>query len=260
MHASKWSMLLPVTRKPLLAALILGLFAGCAGPPIDWEEPSGGASTTSDPLSGAGGAILRHAEPCVAGLRVARDSTGGGYYAVWWAPRPDSTADLVVAHSSDGAAWDTPVKVDTLDTARVNCRRMPPSIAADAGNVHVSYSMAAREGPGIFASHSMDRGKMFHSPVAVVYGERIGQTAIAARGSLVAVAYEDPNTTPRRIGLALSSTMAHLFQSRTLVSPPSGDVSGPGVVLGDSTVTVTWTLFPRDSGAPRRMMRRGRIR
>lgn len=81
---------------------------------------------------------------------------------------------------------------------------------------------------------------MFHSPVAVVYGERIGRTAVAARGDIVAVVYEDPNSTPTRIALALSRTMGHLFQSRTAVSPPTGSAREPRVALGDARIAVTW--------------------
>lgn len=198
---------------------------------------------------------------CAASVRVAHDSTGD-WYAVWWSVRPDSTADVVVSRSSDTTTWTTPTRVDTADAGRVGCNRPPPSIDADGGNVHVAYAMTAREGPGIFASHSMDRGAMFHSPVAVVYGERIGQTAIAARGDVVAVAYEDPNSAPRRIGLALSRTMAHLFQSRTLVSPPTGAARAPDVALGDGRIVVTWSRESAETGGriTTRIMRIGDLR
>lgn len=147
----------------------------------------------------------------------------------------------MVAHSRDGAMWQSAMRVDTTDVARVGCERPPPSIAADGANVHVAYAMTAREGPGIFASHSMDRGMLFHSPVAVVYGARIGLTAIAARGDRVAVAYEDPNSDPRRIGLALSRTQGHRFDSREIVSPPTGEARSPGVALSGFRIAVTWT-------------------
>jgi hypothetical protein len=102
---------------------------------------------------------------------------------------------------------------------------------------------------------------MFHSPVAVVYGERIGLAAVDARGDLVAVAYEDPNTLPRRISLALSRTMGHLFQHRMTVSPNTGQpVRSPGVALGDGKVAVTWTRgAPTDASAPR-VVRLGDVR
>jgi hypothetical protein len=178
---------------------------------------------------------------CAGSVRTARDSTGD-WYAVWWALRPDSTADVVVARSADAKTWRPAVRVDSTDTGRLGCRRPAPSIAADGGNIHVAYAMTAREGPGIFASHSMDRGTMFHSPVAIVYGERPGLTAVGARGNLVAVAYEDPNTNPTRIGLALSRTMAHTFESRELVSPETGGgASAPRVSLRGDSVAVIWS-------------------
>lgn len=243
-------------------ALVLGVIGACTPDPIAWEE----TADASPDAPGAGG-VGPSGLPFLGGVLtlcpetqvITRDSSSGAYYAAWWSFRPDSSSDLVVARSADGVKWDVPVKVDTLDAAR-GCQRHPPSIAADSGNVHVAYAMAAKEGSGIFASHSMDRGHMFHSPVAVVYGERIGLTSIAARGNLVAVAYEDPNTSPRRIGLAVSRTMAHLFQSRSLVSPPTGEASTPAVTLRDSTVTVTWSARQRGSATSRRLMRRGTIR
>jgi hypothetical protein len=119
--------------------------------------------------------------------------------------------------------------------------------------------MMAREGPGIFASHSMDRGAMFHAPVAVVYGERIGRAAIAAEGNIVAVAYEDPNTEPRRIGLALSRTMGHLFQSRMSVSPPATQAGDPAVAVAGGRIAVTWRRA-RGGADSARLVRFGEIR
>lgn len=99
----------------------------------------------------------------------------------------------------------------------------------------------------------------FHTPVPVVYGEDIGRTAIAARGYLVAVAYEDPNSSPPRIGLALSRTQGHLFEHRELVSPPTGPASAPTVSLRDSAITVTWLQGMSADTTTARMLRRGRI-
>ena len=184
----------------------------------------------------------------------------GDWYATWWSVKSDSTADVVVARSADGDTWAAPVRVDTTDAGHVGCRRPPPSIAADGDNVHVAYAMTAREGPGIFASHSMDRGMLFHSPVAIVYGERIGSTAIAARGGVVAIAYEDPNSSPQRVGLAFSRTMGHTFDVREIVSPPTGDAQAPDVALGENRIAVTWARgTPGDSSLPR-VLRLGAIR
>jgi hypothetical protein len=245
----------------------LTLVIACQQPPIGWGEaivaPSDSASSIVlqgdgriAPASRLSIQAPRVPGQCTESIRVARDSIGD-VYAVWWSLRPDSTADLVLAHSSDGLTWDAPIRVDALDAGRVGCRRVAPSIDAHGGSVHVAYSMAAREGPGIFASHSMDQGRMFHSPVAVVYGERIGATAIAARGDLVAVAYEDPNSQSPRIAVALSRTMAHLFQTREFVSPSSGAARAPRVALRDSTIAVSWT---QGDGVPAtRLVRLGEI-
>ena len=196
---------------------------------------------------------------CSGSLRVSKDDTGD-WYATWWSVKSDSTADVVVARSNDGGTWAAPVRVDTTDAGHVGCRRPPPSIAADGDNVHVAYAMTAREGPGIFASHSMDRGMLFHSPVTIVYGERIGSTAIAARGGLVAIAYEDPNSSPQRVGLAFSRTMGHTFDMREIVSPPTGDAQAPGIALGENRIAVTWARgVSGDSSVPR-VLRLGAIR
>jgi hypothetical protein len=87
----------------------------------------------------------------------------------------------------------------------------------------------------------MDRGMFFHSPVTIVYGERIGLAAIAARGDLVAVAFEDPNTNPQRVGLVFSRTMGHTYDTREIVSPPTGDARAPGIALGEKRIAVMWT-------------------
>lgn len=273
MREARWTMLIGVTGKTFLSCVIaLPFLAACRGEAVEWQAVSPLAAELALAATWAldDSARLVPAAPdsarapsapnqCVASVRLARDARAGDWYAAWWGTRPDSTADLLAAHSADGLAWSDPVRVDTMDIAPAGCRnRAPPGVYADAGNFYVVYSMAAREGPGIFASHSMDRGKLFHSPVAVVYGERIGLADVAARGALVAVAYEDPNTQPRRISLALSRTMGHLFQSRTLVSPPSAtDARDPRVAIGEASVAVIWTVGPAD--AERRMARIGRF-
>jgi len=257
---------LPALVVPVLAAVI----ACSPSSSVAWDDPvplppelTRASRLTFD----AGGRLVPLEEPvvarpsapgqCVESVRIARD-TSSGWYAAWWSLRPDSTATLVVAWSGNGRTWDVPVVVDTLDVARVGCARPAPSIAADSGNVHVAYAMAAREAPGIFASHSMDRGTMFHSPVAVVYGERIGATAIAARGFLVAVAYEDPNATQDRIGIAVSRTMAHLFQWRETVS--GAGARRPDVAVGRGRIAVTWASGGGSAGATTRLLRTGDLR
>jgi hypothetical protein len=246
------------------AAIVAASFCcACSPDPIEWSEAAPLASDLkAAPALAfdarhqlvAGPAAAAPALPAVTGqcrgsIRVARDATGE-WYAVWWSVRADSTADLLVSRSADGTHWNAPVNVDATDVGRIGCARPSPSIVADRDNVHVAYAMAAKEGPGIFASHSMDRAMTFHSPVAVVYGERLGLTAVAARGDVVAVAYEDPNTNPQRVGLAFSRTMGHPFETRQLVSPPTGAAGAPELVLGDGRVAVTWRRGA-DASAPR---------
>lgn len=248
----------------------LSLLAACAQPPIEWGEPQPTAAdyAIDSVLIFEGRDLTARSAPraalpdapgrCTDSAQVAHDTTTGDRYAAWWSVRSDSTADLVAAHSRDGIRWGAPVRVDTTDAGRVGCDRPPPSVAAEGGNFFVVYAMTAREGPGIFASHTMDRGTIFHAPVAVVYGERIGRAAIAAQGDIVVVAYEDPNTEPRRIALALSKTMGHLFQSRMPVSPPTGDARAPALALAGNRIAVTWIRGDADS--VQRMVRFGELR
>lgn len=253
----------------LLACLLAG---ACSPDPIDWAGPTALppelASTTDLAFDPQGHLVVRpppsispptFTGQCAGSVRLTHDTTGH-WYAVWWSIRPDSTADVVVSRSTDAVSWAPPVRVDSTDAGAVGCKRPPPSIDAYAGNVHVAYAMTAREGPGIFASHSMDRGMMFHTPVAVVYGERPGLTAIAARGDIVAIAYEDPNTNPTRIGLALSRTMAHLFEWRSLASPATGAARAPGVTLGDGKIAVTWARGAANDASAPRVLRVGELR
>ena len=255
--------------------LVASLCGACKPEPIEWSEPAplpSSLAESSDLVFDAQQRLVARPAAniplpavrgqCSSSVRVARDASGE-WYAVWWSVRSDSTADIVMSHSSDGVTWAATVPVDSTDAERVGCQRPAPSLDADAGTVHVAYAMAAREGPGIFASHSMDRGMTFHSPVAVVYGAHIGATAIAARGDVVAVAYEDPNSDPQRVGVAFSRSMGHLFESRELVSPPTGGARYPGIALGESRIAVTWvpavTGAAPGTGAPR-MMRIGALR
>lgn len=254
--------------------LVASLCAACKPEPIEWSEPvplPSSLAASSDVAFDAQQHLVARPTAsipvpafrglCTSSVRVSRDKSGE-WYAVWWSVRSDSTADIVMSHSSDGVTWAATVQVDSTDAERVGCQRPPPSLYADAGTVHVAYAMAAREGPGIFASHSMDRGMTFHSPVAVVYGAHIGATAIAARGDLVAVAYEDPNSDPQRIAVAFSRSMGHLFESRELVSPPTGGARDPRVALGESRIAVTWSSAisgAAPSAVGPRMMRTGAL-
>ena len=247
--------------KPVLTLLAGAVFMGCEPSPIAWGEPRDVGQLIVHPgQADIAVAFTPEARNACPGTPRGASDGGRGLYSVWWSLRPDSSAELRAAYSPDGVRWNESVRVDTLDSGRTGCRRPPPAIAAEGSHVYVAYGMAANEGPGIFASHSMDHGAIYHAPVAVVYGERFGLTSVAASGNTVAVAYEDPNSVPRRIGLAVSLTMGHPFQIRTLVSPPTGgEASAPWVEIGsEAVVTVGWTRTDRQ-GRVTRFSREGRI-
>ena len=179
---------------------------------------------------------------CAGSLRLA--AARGTLFGVWWAPRPDSGVRLMEARSTNGGrSWSAPAAVDTTDVGVGGCHREPASIAADSasGYVHVTYALQAAEGPGLFFSHSMDGGVTFHSPVPILYGERLGVTSVAADGDLVVVAFEDPNSSTPRIGLALSRTMGHIFEHRILpVSDDNDRAVHPLAAAHGRTIAVAW--------------------
>lgn len=237
----------------LVAAVPLAV-AACAPSPVEWSEGrtltfgspamalSPGGALVTDSMNLAEASVTPPVSACAGSLRLAR--SGGNTLAVWWSPRLDSSARLLFAHSPDGGrSWSSVVPVDTSDRGVSGCRRAPPAITADAasGYVHVTYGMVAPEGPGLFFSHSMDGGVLFHAPVPILYGERLGHTSVAAAGDLVAVAFEDPNSATPRIGLALSRTMGHIFEDRILpVSDDNGTATHPLVALQGRRMTVAW--------------------
>lgn len=253
-------------------AVLLSLaLAACAPPePVAWgtivtREGDGFPGALS--LADGAPAFLppaleppRRADACPGSVRVASSGASGiERYAVWWSPRGDSTAWLLVARSADGGrTWEVPQAVDTLDMITRGCARPPPAIAADSasGYVHVAYSMRAPEGTGVFFSHSMDRGRIFHAPVPIVYGERVSETAIAALRDTVAIAFIDPNMRVPRPALAVSRTMGHVFEDRLEVPGGRGTASAPQVALASGRVAVAW--IERDpTGAPRAVVREG---
>jgi hypothetical protein len=181
-------------------------------------------------------------------------------YAAWWTPRPDSSAALVAARSTDGGrSWSVAEPVDTADHQRTGCDRPAPAIAADSssGYVHVAYSMRDAEGAGVFFSHSMEHGKMFHSPVTIVYGDRLSDVAVAAHGDTIALAYIEPSSDHARLGIALSHTMGHIFEDRLTV-PSSSDARDPAVAIAPGRLAVAW-VHQTPGGAASLMTRTGRL-
>jgi hypothetical protein len=192
---------------------------------------------------------------------VATPAQGDTAFAAWWAPRADSSALLVVARSDDGGRnWRAPEVADSTDRGRTGCSRPAPFIAADRANgyVHVVYFMVAAEGPGVFFTHSMGQGVMFHSPVPVVYGERASAAAVACNGDTVAVAYLDPNAALPQLWLAVSRTTGHIFESRTEVSPSTEEAERPAVAVHGHRVAVAWIESRRKGDAAVTVVRTGR--
>jgi hypothetical protein len=52
--------------------------------------------------------------------------------------------------------------------------------------------------------------------------------------------------------------MAHLFQSRTIVSPATGASAAPDVALGEGRIVVAWSR--QSGGTTTRFMRTGDLR
>jgi hypothetical protein len=254
---------------PFLALLL----AACDTSPVLWKDPvpiarpgsaarlvvdsTGTARYVIDSLKLAG--TPPAAASCARSLATAMGTTRA--FAVWWAVRKDSSANLVVSSSPDsGRTWGPAVSVDTTDISSNGCDRPPPAVTAVGDDVYVAYSMIAPEGKGVFFAHFM--GGMLHSPVPVIYGERLVKTAIAADTYRVTVAYEEPNGARERVDLALSVTQGHIFEVHTVASrdvdvatDPSVAFAGPGPV-----VAVGWTERRADGEATGSVVRVGRFK
>lgn len=255
----------------LFASLFATLLACARSDAVEWSEAvrrpagalpgrvsvdsAGAIRFVSLPQSGAP-SLQRPAGACRQSERVAwSGASGAERYAVWWSVRADSSAALLASRSVDGGAtWGAPQIVDSLDRSNVGCARPSPAIAADSatGYVHVAYAMHAPEGTGVFFAHAMDRGAMYHSPVAIVYGDRLVDVDVAALHDTVAVAYSDPNMRYPQVGLALSRTMGHIFEVRIprVSRTGSGDASAtsPAVALAAGRIAVAW--IERDIDGP----------
>jgi hypothetical protein len=251
---------------PAVAATLT--LAACDKPPLDWTDPVSIAQPAAPSrleLTGQGprfavDTVPSEVLPPSIGRcdQVVSSSGLRKSAAAWWSVRPDSSAVLYVSASADsGRTWGTPTPVDTSDVSSAGCHRPPPSLTTVGDDVYVAYSMAASEGTGVFFAHTMSG--MVHSPVPVIYGERLVATAIAADAHSVVVAYEEPNGTRQQIDVAISATQGHLFETHTTASRSVDNATSPVVALADSTLAVSWLTRAVADSTPSRVVRIGRM-
>lgn len=262
----------PVTSPlAVVATTVLLLASACDSPPVAWqtptpiEQPAGPTRLVVDSATGAARFVADSVHsfgiPAVPGLCRVTFTTASGttrLHAAWWNVRPDSSALLYVAASPDsGKTWGSPVAVDTTDISSVGCTRPPPSLVTVGDDVYLAYSMIAPEGKGVFFAHSM--ANMLHSPVPVIYGERLVATAIAADERRVAVAYEEPNGRRPQVDLAISASQGHIFELHTTASRSIDGASSPAVAFHGRMVAVSWLSRPNPDAGATRVVRVGTL-
>ena len=242
---------------------LLGLSA-CVKEPVEWGDVSYRPSQLGDPDARSGvmsanlPPIAVAPAPCIRSIRArgpwGRRGTAGtqpDLFRVWWASRSDSSVVLAMQHSPDaGSTWDPAVEVDSRDKGRRGCDRPAPGIYYDplSGYLHLVYFIEGSEGAGVFFAHSMDKGKTYHAPVAIVYGNVPSDASVAGNGDSVVVVFEDPNATTPRIGIALSRSAGHIFEERGQVTPDDVQAVAPWVALDHGKITVWWKT-PDRSGS-----------
>lgn len=222
--------------------------AGSGAPP--WSEADDRAGNAAA-VGTVGPVQYEPPAACAGSLRFARGA-GSEVHAVWWQPRADSTSALRAARSyDDGVTWNAPVPVDTVDRSPLGCLRPAPAITVDPtlGYVHIVYYLVGPEGAGLFFAHSMERGVLYHEPVAIMYGERPSAAAVAAHNGAVAVAFEEPNAARPEVWFTLSTTAGHIFGPRARLSGTSVAAARPRIALTDSAVIVQWEESPVRGGA-----------
>jgi hypothetical protein len=223
------------------------LLSGCVSEPVEWGEVSYRQSQLGDPdtrsavMSANLPDIAGAPAPCIRSIRAT--GAGSDLFRVWWATRADSSAALSMQRSGDrGATWDAPVAVESRDRGRRGCDRPAPGIFYDPGSgyLHIVYFIEGSDGAGVYFAHSMDKGGMFHAPVAVVYGNTPSEASVAGVGDSVVVVFEDPNATTPRVGIALSRSAGHIFEQRGQVTPEDVRAIAPWVALERGKITVWW--------------------
>jgi hypothetical protein len=227
-----------------LSACALFIVA-CSPEPVRWSDVSYSAPPL--PAQMPLGTLSPSPYACPVSVRAAHFGTS--IIAAWWSVRRDSSGSLFVSRSADaGRSWTPAVVADSTDRSVRGCGRPAPAIAADSasGYVHVAYFGEQPSGNGIFFAHSMDSGRTFHSPVPIVFGDNPGFVAVAAEGDRVAVAYDDPNAAQPTVGIALSTTMGHIFKPGEPISNASELAKQPTVEVRRDTIRVWWSDYSAD--------------
>lgn len=182
-------------------------------------------------------------DACASSL-VFAPAGGSEWFVAWWQPRADSSAQLQVSRSmNEGGSWSSPVTADGRDHRPLGCDRPNAALVADSagGSVHVAYFVAPNQGAGVWYVRSRDHGVTWDDPVGVFYGDDPARADVAAHGDTVLVAYEYPNAADARVGVAVSYTAGHTFDTRMPVSPGTERASDPRVAVGAGMVAVGWT-------------------
>ncbi len=233
--------------RALITLFSLLMLLACVGEPVEWGDVSYRQSQLGDPdarssvMSANLPPIVEAPAPCIRSIRTA--GTGSDLFRAWWASRNDSSVILSMQRSGDrGASWQAPVAVESRDRGRRGCDRPAPGIFYDSvsGYLHLVYFIEGSDGAGVFFAHSMDKGGMFHAPVAVVYGNAPSTASVAGIGDSVTVVFEDPNSTTPRIGIALSRSAGHIFEQRGQVTPDDVAAVAPWVAFEKGRITVWW--------------------
>ena len=259
-------------------AFVALLVTSCVNEPIVWDAtrdvagPIGRATRLVIDANGSPRlvedsipAVTLLPDACASSIVTAR-ATDSEWYAAWFMERPDGGVTLVVSRSTDGgAAWSTPVVADARDRGTRGCNRPPPSLAAEnvSNYVHVAYYLEPREGPGVWYTHSMERGAIWHQTIGVLYGGEPAHTSVASAGDTVLVAYEHPGSGGRRLGVAISRHAGHTFDERLRVVRANGTARDPRVAVRGGRVALAWregSAVTDSSGAMRTRLRMGELR
>ena len=240
----------------------LPLIAACTREPIEWEPARDiagtiGATTRLVMAPDETPRLVDEPAPTVVlaaacpGSTVTARARGDEWYAAWFLARFDSSVVLQVARSTDGGStWSTAVVADGRDRGRRGCSRPRPALTADSATayVHAAYFIEPIEGTGVWYTHSMEQGTIWHETIGVLYGDEPATASIASAGDTVLVAYEHPGSGGSRLGIAISRQAGHTFAERLRAVRANGTVREPRIAFRGRRVALAWLEEPRSIG------------